>query len=105
MPAGRGPNPQCSTFGIEVSATPCKEDAQCCRVLVMLSRLSHTHGPSHPILSQVLGCAGVVDPPAALAGLPNLQRCYLHGYYVAPPGAGADEAPPLPGGPWLASLR
>ena len=38
--------------------------------------------------------------PAALAGLSNLQRCYMHLY------AGDDGlAPPLPAGPWLASLR
>ena len=36
----------------------------------------------------------------ALAGLSNLQRCYLH--LEVPDG---DAAPPLPAGPWLANLR
>ena len=38
--------------------------------------------------------------PTALAGLSNLQRCYLE-LSVGSNGV----APPLPAGPWLASLR
>ena len=41
-----------------------------------------------------------VEVPAALAGLSQLQLCYLY-LYVEIDAA----APPLPAGPWLASLR
>lgn len=44
-----------------------------------------------------------LDPPATLASLTNLQRCYLQRRGQRSPGAGA--APPLPGGPWLRGLR
>ncbi len=42
-----------------------------------------------------------VAVPAALAGLSNLQRCCLD-FLVPEEGV---AAPPLPAGPWLASLR
>lgn len=51
---------------------------------------------------QVLGGPGV-DPPAALARLSHLQRCYLHNKYRRP--AGSTAASPLPAGPWLTNLR
>ena len=44
-----------------------------------------------------------LDPPATLASLTNLQRCYLQRRGQRSPGAGA--VPPLPGGPWLRGLR
>ena len=43
---------------------------------------------------QVLG-GELLELPNTLASLPQLQRCYLD----------LDSSPPLPSGPWLASLR
>ncbi len=48
-------------------------------------------------------CSQDLTPPAALAGLTNLQHCYLQRNDDRGPGAGT--APPLPGGPWLRGLR
>lgn len=51
---------------------------------------------------QVLRGKGLTAP-AALAGLTSLQRCYLQRNDSWPGAAGT--APPLPGGPWLHTLR
>ncbi len=48
------------------------------------------------MLQEIIG--GELDPPTALAGLTNLQRCNWQA-------AGGADAVALPAGPWLHSLR
>ena len=56
----------------------------------------HLQLPHPTSLLQIVFARGAAVP-AALAGLPNLQLCYLD--------IVCNAAPPLPARPWLASLR